>query len=135
MIRKGRIRQPILENSFVTAAGSFSAEGIVPTPVACIAIAYSPHLYSRGVFAPSWNVFSVSLLDARRTAITTAAAVPHNKNLRCRTRAVQDRGRSRRAHGSRSFDRPRARGRRHPHRDRLSGKNQGQTAISVSKDH
>jgi len=36
--------------------------------------------------------------------------------------------------GSRSFERPRARGRRRPHRDRLSGKNQGQTARLASKD-
>jgi len=62
--------------------------------------------------------------------MTTAADVPHNKNLKCWTRAVRDRGRSRRARGSGSFERPQARSR---HRDRLSGKNQGQTAVPASK--
>src|SRR5258707_7717488 len=111
MIRKGRIRQPILENRLVTAIGSFSAEGIVRTPVACIAIVYSPHLYSRGVFCSELECIAVLLLDAVCAAITTAD-VPQNKNLKCWTRAVRDRGRSRRAHDSGSFEHPRAR-RRH----------------------
>src|SRR5258708_6355128 len=76
--------------------------------------------------------FLFLLLDAGFAAITTAADVAYNKGLKCWTRAVRDRGRSRRAHGSGSFERPRARSR---HRDRLSGKNQGQTAMPASKDH
>src|SRR5712671_3680615 len=100
MIRKGRIRQPILENSFVTAIGSFSAEGIVRTPVACMAIVYSPHLYSRGVFCSELERICCLILDVGCAAITTAADVPHNKNLKCWTRAVRDRGRSRPVHGS-----------------------------------
>src|SRR4029077_14336473 len=49
-------------------------------------------------------------LDAWRAAVTTAADVPHNRNLKYWTRVVRNRGRLRRAHGSRSFERPRARG-------------------------
>jgi hypothetical protein len=55
-------------------------------------------------------------------------AADANKNLKYWARAVSDRGR---AHGSGSFDRPRAHGRRRPHHGRLSGKNQGQTALLI----
>ena len=51
-----------------------------------------------------------------------------HKNLKYWTKAVRDRGR---AHGSGSFERPRAQGRRRPHHGRLSGKNQGQTALLI----
>jgi hypothetical protein len=50
----------------VTAIGSFSAEGMVRTLVAWIAIVYSPHLYSRGVFCSELE--RVCCLTPRRSA-------------------------------------------------------------------
>lgn len=77
-------------------------------------------------FAPFWNLVVVLLLDVWCTAIAMAAGA--NKNLKYWARAVRDRSRAR---GSGSFERPRVQGRRRPHHGRLSGKNQGQTALLI----
>jgi len=93
----------------VTATGSFQRKELYDAGCVhshCL-LPHCIHVFPRGLLLRVGTYLLFLLLDAGRAAITTAADVPHNKNLKCWTRAVRDRGRSRRAHGSRSFERPR----------------------------